>query len=295
VSARDSLPSAIKDSGTSWPWLHGQRCRVRQFVLRGGTDGFHRLLQVILDWRNGQLGSEIYRSAITRLEKEGALLQSELGKQEGVAARARAEAAKRRKAASGTSSISTKQSNLRAAESDDTKVVAAEKKLGELRSKLAAVVERKHRAEKNLESALKSERAAADRAESARRSKEKADRDAQDREDAHRRQTERNHAREIARPSSITVRHVLGREPEPEKLRLLYSTSSPRVRDPLRVDAEVKQRTKGAARDEASGSDRSRAAPRCHRPRCGSMISDPTSSTSLATLGLADCCSTTRV
>ena len=94
-------------------------------------------------------------------------------------------------------------------------------------------------AENNLASALKSERAAAERAEDARRRKEKGDREARDREDARRRQTERDHAREISRLSSVTVRHVLEREPEPERLRVLYLTSSPETGDPLRVDAEV--------------------------------------------------------
>ena len=131
------------------------------------------------------------------------------------------------------------QSQLRSAESEDKKVVAAEKRIGELRLKLASVADRQHRAENNLASALKGERAAIERAEDARKRKDKADRHARDREDARRRQTERDHAREIARLSSVTVRHVLERQPEPEKLRVLYLTSSPELGNPLRVDAEV--------------------------------------------------------
>jgi CHAT domain-containing protein len=185
------------------------------------------------------MGSDTYRAEIVRLQKDLASLQSELGKQEGLAANARAEAAKKRKAAMDTNSMSIRQSNLRAAESEDKKVVAAEKKIGDLRSKVASTSERQHRAENNLASALKSERAAAERVEDARRRKEKSDRESRDRQDARRRQTERDHAREISRLSSVTVRHVLEREPEPEKLRVLYLTSSPELGDPLRVDAEV--------------------------------------------------------
>ena len=186
------------------------------------------------------MGSDTYRAEIVRLQKDLASLQSELGKQEGLGANARAEASRKRKAAMDTNSMSIRQSNLRAAESEDKKVVAAEKKIGgDLRSKVASTSERKHRAENNLASALKSERAAAERAEDARRRKEKSDRESRDRQDARRRQTERDHAREISRLSSVTVRHVLEREPEPEKLRVLYLTSSPELGDPLRVDAEV--------------------------------------------------------
>jgi hypothetical protein len=185
------------------------------------------------------MGSDTYRSAIIRLQKDFASLQSDLVKQEDLAAKARAEAAKKRKAAIDTKSIPTMRSNLRSAESEDKKVVAAEKRIGDLRSKMAATSDRQHRAENNLASALKSERAAADRVEDARKRKEKADRNTRDREDARRHQTERDHAREISRLSSVTVRHVLEREPEPEKLRVLYLTSSPEVGDPLRVDAEV--------------------------------------------------------
>ncbi len=185
------------------------------------------------------MGSDQFRSEIVRLQKELALLQSDLGKQEDLAAKARSEAAKRRKAAMETRSSSTMHSNLRSAENEDKKVVSAEKRIGELRSRLASTGERVHRAENNLASALKSERIAADRAEDARRRKEKADREAREREDARRRQRERDHAREIGQLSSVTVRHVMEREPEPEKLRVLYLTSSPEVGDPLRVDAEV--------------------------------------------------------
>jgi len=185
------------------------------------------------------MGSGSYRSEIVRLQRALASVQSDLARQEEQAIKARAEAARKRKAARDTKSISTMQSHIRSAENEDKKVVAAEKRISDLRSKVASISERLHRTENSLASAFKSERAAADRVENARRRKEKADRDARNADDARRRQIERDHAREISRLSSVTVRHVLERAPEPEKLRVLYLTSSPELHDPLRVDAEV--------------------------------------------------------
>jgi hypothetical protein len=78
------------------------------------------------------MGSDTSRAEIVRLQKDLASLQSELGEQDGLAANARAEAARMRKAAMDTNSMSIRHSNLRAAESEDKKVVAAEKKIGDL-------------------------------------------------------------------------------------------------------------------------------------------------------------------
>jgi CHAT domain len=185
------------------------------------------------------VGSDQYRNELVGLQKELALLQSDLGKLEDTAQKARAEAARKRSAAAGTKSLSTMQMNLRAAENEEKKVVAAEQKIAGIRTKLASNADRQRRAQTSLASSLKTEQAAAVRAEEARKRKEKTERDARDREDARRRQTEKTDARDMQRLASVTVRHVLEREPEPEKLRILYLTSSPGVGAPLRVDTEV--------------------------------------------------------
>jgi hypothetical protein len=75
------------------------------------------------------MGSQTYRSEIARPKEDLVSLQSDLAKQEDLAAKARAEAAKKRKAAINPKSISIMQSNLRSAETEDKKVVAAEREL----------------------------------------------------------------------------------------------------------------------------------------------------------------------
>jgi hypothetical protein len=77
------------------------------------------------------------------------------------------------------------------------------------------------------------------RVEQQRLRKEKAAQASRDRADVRRRQTEKDHAREVARLSRPAVHHVFLRDPEPERLRVLYLTSSPGKEAPLRVDAEV--------------------------------------------------------
>lgn len=160
-----------------------------------------------------------YRSTLISLEKEAATLHSGLAKQEEAVAKARAEADSKRRQASSTKSASLIQSYLRAAQNEDKKAVDAQKKVADIRSKLATNSDRQRNATRNLSSALKSAQAT------------------QDRQDEQRRRREKDHAREVARLSSPTVRHVLVREPEPERLRVLYLTSNPGA--DLRVDAEV--------------------------------------------------------
>lgn len=160
-----------------------------------------------------------YRSELTRLEREAAALHKDLSNQEDTASKARAEADRKRRSASTTKSSSTMQFYLRSAESEEKKVVAAQKKVADIRSKLATNSDRQRNAKRHLDSALKSAQAA------------------QDRQDEQRRRREKDHARDIARLSRPTVRHVFVREPEPEKLRVLYLTSNPGA--DLRVDAEA--------------------------------------------------------
>jgi hypothetical protein len=183
--------------------------------------------------------SDMYRSELTRLRSAAAVLHKDLAKAEEDAGRARAEEARKRKSATETKSPSMAQSYLRAAESENKKVVAAEKKIADLRTKLAQNGVTQNVKASSLATAEKSERAALERTEEQRRRKEKAAREAEEREAARRRQREKDHARELGRLGSATIRHVYVREPEPEKLRVLYLTASPPGGDHLRTDAEV--------------------------------------------------------
>ena len=187
------------------------------------------------------MSSDQYRREIAQLVKEAGSLREAIGKEEDVTGKARAEANRKRAEAARTTTKGTRDSADRAAESADKKVAVGEKKIGELQKKLGANLEKQRSKEQNLRSALKSEQMSADRADEQRRRKEKAEADTRSRADAKRRDLEKSHAREVARLSSPTVRHVIVRAPDPEKLRVLYLTASPVTEGvaPLRVDAEV--------------------------------------------------------
>jgi len=185
--------------------------------------------------------SDQYRRELAALVKAAATLRTQIGQQEEAAGKARAEAQRKRAAAVRASSSGTRDMYYRQAESEDKKVAAAEKKIGEFQKKLGENGDRQLSKEASLRSALKNEQASADRAEEARRRKAKAEDVARSKADAKRRELEKSHVRDIARLSRPTVHHVFVREPEPEKLRVLYLTASPAVSGaaPLRVDAEV--------------------------------------------------------
>jgi hypothetical protein len=76
------------------------------------------------------MGSESYRSELVRLQKDLAAVRTELARQEDAASRARADAARKRKAAHDSKTMFTIQSNIRAAENEEKKVVVAEKRIG---------------------------------------------------------------------------------------------------------------------------------------------------------------------
>jgi CHAT domain-containing protein len=169
------------------------------------------------------MGSDSYRAELVRLQKEEAALRKDLARYEGDAAKARAAAAAKRKSAMSTKSPSSIQSFLRTAEAEDKKAAVAAKKVADFHSKIAVIAERQRSKQRSLDTAQKSEQTLRDRADEVRRRREK------------------EHARDIARLSRPTVHHVIIREPEPERLRVLYMTASP-VGAPehaLRVDAEM--------------------------------------------------------
>lgn len=185
--------------------------------------------------------SDQYRRELATLVKAAAALRTQIGQQEEAGGKARADAQRKRSAAVRATSSGSRDMYHRQAEAEDKKVAIAEKKIGELQKKLGENADRQLSKETSLRNALKSEQATSDRADEARRRKSKAEDDARSKADAKRRDLEKSHARELARLSRPTVHHVIVREPEPERLRVLYLTASPPADGaaPLRVDAEV--------------------------------------------------------
>ncbi|MDP9630306.1 UNVERIFIED_ORG: CHAT domain-containing protein [Ensifer adhaerens] len=149
------------------------------------------------------------RSEIARLQKGEADLRKDIGKAEGSAASARAASSKKRGDALRTKSDATRRSHLRSAEAEDKKLVTAEKKVADLKAKLAKNTKDQTAKQKSLADAEKTAARAADRALSKRR------------------QEEIKHAKEVSRLTRPTVRYVEVPAPKPEKLRVLYLTSNP--------------------------------------------------------------------
>ncbi|CAN7725723.1 CHAT domain-containing protein [Mesorhizobium amorphae] len=185
--------------------------------------------------------SDQYKREIASIQRDIGKIRADIGKEEENARKARTAAASKRTTALRSSSQSIRDSYNRQAESEVRKVETAEKKIGALQAKMASTLDRLSGKERSLQNAERNEQAARNRAEDQRRRKEKSNQDAKDRADARRRLEERNHAREIARINRPTIHHVFIKEPEPEKLRVLYLTASPATPnlDALRVDAEV--------------------------------------------------------
>lgn len=185
--------------------------------------------------------SDQYRRELAQIAKDIGKVHTDISKEEENARKARTAMAQKQSSAQRASSVSTRDSYHRQADSEHKKVEAAEKKIGAHRDKLSGLLSRQNNKEQSLRSAERNEQAARDKAAEARKRKEKAEQTTRDREAAKRRQIEKDHAREMSRLSSPTVHHIYIREPEPEKLRVLYLTASPRTPNlpGLRVDTEV--------------------------------------------------------
>lgn len=164
--------------------------------------------------------ADTLRSDITRLVATEAGLRRDLAGQEDTAAKARAAATAKRQEAERTRSDSTRRTALRAAGEQDKKLVAAEKKIGEIKTKLAANSKAQTGKRRSLSAAENSERQAADRDQERRRRADKA------------------HAREVARLSRPTVRYVEVHAPEPEPLRVLYLTANPEAEDSTTIQPD---------------------------------------------------------
>jgi hypothetical protein len=131
--------------------------------------------------------------------------------------------------------------HLRAAEAEDKKASTAASKLADLSDKIARNSAAQATARTGIAAAEKTLREVTERDEKRRREKERSERSTADRAAEQRRRKEKEHAREVARLSRPTVRHVFVRPPEPEKLRVLYLTTNPDPAGPLRTDAEVSE------------------------------------------------------
>jgi hypothetical protein len=165
--------------------------------------------------------SDSYRSELARLQDKEASLRKEFTRHKSDEAKALEEERRQMASASRTSSASSLNNYLRAAERARKRAVDAGGKAASVSQKLAQNAKDQTNKLRSLESVERSVQQAADRETERRWRKEK------------------DHARGLARISAPVVHYVHVRPPEPEKLRVLYLTSNPGL--DLRTDAEVRQ------------------------------------------------------
>jgi hypothetical protein len=149
------------------------------------------------------------RSQIDQLKKQEADLTRDLAKHEKAAADARSDAASKRQQASRSKSPSMVKSYTSQAERYESKVTEETKKAANLRKKLSDV-------SKSISTKVKTLRSAEETAQRTLDNKDKA-----------RRKEELAHAQELRRLAMPQIRYIPLREPEPEKLRVLYLTANP--------------------------------------------------------------------
>lgn len=166
----------------------------------------------------GKVGHPAQRHRPAGVDEAG--LRRDLARHEDAAAKVRAAATKKRQEAERTKSDTSRRTALRSAAEQDKKLVAAEKKIGEIKTKLAANSKAQNDKRRSLSAAENSQRQAGDRDEHRRRRVEKA------------------HAQEIARLSRPTVRYVEVRAPEPEPLRVLYLTANPEAEETTTIQPD---------------------------------------------------------
>lgn len=166
------------------------------------------------------MSSDTLRSEIARLKSDQADLRKKLAKEEKTASDSRATTNKKRRDAERTKSPTSQKSALSAAERAESKAADADKKVGDVSKKLADIAKRLATKERALGNAEKSEQRTHDTQDRARRRKEVA------------------HTREIARLSHPPIQYVPIREPQPEKLRVLYLTANPDAIESERIEAD---------------------------------------------------------
>lgn len=192
--------------------------------------------------------SDTLRTEIARLQDKKAGYAKNIATHEKAAAAAREAARKKREQAARSKSASTVRTATSAAEREEKKAADAEAKVAKARKDLAAVDKAIATKTSSLGSALASERRTADAN--------------QRRDDGRRRREELNHARAVARASTLPpqIRYIEVAPPRSEPLRVLYLTANPdatenTVTNPdgsvvrlgiwLRVDQEVRQVKQG--------------------------------------------------
>lgn len=171
--------------------------------------------------------SSAVRSQIANLEKKKAGLEADRARHVKLANTALKTATKMVQA-NRTSSAALRQSFSKSAMTHNEKYADEMKKVAALSAKIADVDAQLASKLKSLESSENAER----------RKFEAARRSDNTKSDARMRK-EKAHALQMSRLARTEVRHVLIEQPKPEKLRVLYFTSTPDLGRPLRVDAEV--------------------------------------------------------
>lgn len=161
------------------------------------------------------------RSALIRLKDQEVTLRKDLHRHQSDAAKAYEDANRQSASAARSKSISSINSYMTAAQRYQKKALDADKRANDMATRLAQNAKDQASKLRQLQSAERSEQQAADREAERRRRKEK------------------DHAREMARLSSPTIKYVRIQPPEPEKLKVLYLTANPGL--DLRTDAEVRQ------------------------------------------------------
>jgi len=175
------------------------------------------------------------RDKIANIMKQQGAEEKAMASARSAAAKHRSDAAKELAKITPRTSASMARAHRRNAESAEGKAAREDAKVAKASTKLGSLAKDLATAQSNLDREM---REAARREESQRKASARAAEQA----NARRRQREKDHAREVARLSSPTVRfvHEVRTVPAPkaEQLRVLYLTANPEQN--LRTDAEVR-------------------------------------------------------
>ena len=166
---------------------------------------------------------DTHRSDLARLLQQEATLLKDRSRHDAAAASARSKKDGKLRDAQRSKSASSINSYIRAAEGYEKTEISEAKKSADIAKKLATNADAQRRKRALIASAEQQEQRKRD-------SNEKS-----------RRRSEIDHARAVAVAGAQIVRHVVVREPEEEKLRVLYLTTNPEPGgDWLRTDAEIR-------------------------------------------------------
>lgn len=170
----------------------------------------------------GMSQADTHRRNLARLREKEATLRKEINRHQSDEANARQDAGRQLASANKASSPSSRNSYASAAKRATKKAIDAGRKAADVTQKIAQNARDQANKMSMLQSAERREQLATSR------------------EDERRRRSELNHARQLSRLSTIShVRYVHIRQPEPEKLRVLYLTANPDL--DLMTEAEFRQ------------------------------------------------------